>query len=144
MSNKQLEKTLIFKDFGEYWYFAKYLSIEQRHTIFDSLSHNQKRLLNDSFKDGEWEDVFSRNIINELVVEFENQYNVNLISVKCKVMKGKSVYLPKHVWNDALELLSQFKSKHILFVLGGIRAVECSKNKDVVLIVPLSSSCYQD
>jgi hypothetical protein len=139
MVNKQLEKSMVFKDFTEYWYFARYLSTEQRDTIYKSLSQKQQKLLSNSFKDGDWEDVFSRNVINELVVEFENQYKINLLAVKCKVIQGKSVYMPKQTWNDALELLSQFKPKHIIFILGGIKAVECSQNKDVVLIIPTSS-----
>lgn len=141
MASKKEVKNLIFKNFCEYWYFAKFLSINQRQIVFGSLSSHQQKILNDSFTEGQWEDVFSRNIINELLEDFESQYKFNLLEIKCKVMTGKSVYLPKKVWDDAVELLSQFKERHITFVLGGIKAIECKQNKDIVLVVPLTSDC---
>jgi len=139
MPNKQISKKIVFKNFNEYWHFARHLSQKQRELVFKSLPKDQQRFINKSLTEGKWEDVFFRNAINDLLDDLKKDSGFNLLEIKCKVLKGRSVYLPKKFWDIATEQLGKFKPNHTQFILGGIKAIECKQNKEVVLIVPASS-----
>jgi hypothetical protein len=139
MPNKQFTKEMVFKTFNEYWHFAKHLSIKQRQVVWNILPKDNQKILDRSFVDGKWEDVFNRNSVSELIEELRNEFGYDLLNIKCKVAIGKSVYLPKQFWTTVIEQLSQFKPKDTTFILGGIKAIECKQNQSVVLIVPASS-----
>jgi len=100
------------------------------------LPRKQQKILTNSYSNGSWADVFLRNDINNALEELDERYGYNLLDLKCKVLKGKSVYLPRIFWELANEQLRDFKEEHIQFIFGGIEAIKCEQNRDVVLLVP--------
>lgn len=125
----------VFKNFTEYWYYARYLSREQRKIIFKSLPTKQKTGLDDSYLKEGWCDLFNRNDINERIDDLAQAYGYNLLEIRLKVLKGKSVYLPCKFWQIVQEQFERFSSEQVQFVLGGLIAEKCEENKDVCLIV---------
>ena len=67
-------KKIIFKDFNEYWYYAKYLTEYQRSIISESLPVEQQKYLSDSYEKGGWNDLFHRNEIDSIVDELKEKY----------------------------------------------------------------------
>jgi hypothetical protein len=134
MIRKRSLKKYIFKSFLEYWHFARTLSHKQRQIIFNSLTIDEQDNITRSYDLGRWEDVFDRNAIDRKIEELKNKYGFNLIDIKCRVLSGKSVYLPRDFWEEVLEEIDTFPQRDTSFVLGDIRASVCKENKRVVLI----------
>ena len=130
-----IENDITFKSFVEYWHFVRNLSDNQRKTIFDSLSKNQKKVLNSSYISGSWEDVICRNAINRILDGLKKEYNIDIIAIKAKVLSGKSAYIPKGYWEALNEKISEYKYRHIKFILSGIEVIECEYNEDVLLVL---------
>ena len=125
----------IFNDFVEYWYYTRSLSKKQRARIFDSLPEDQKFKLSKSYTDGLWEDVFSRNAINDKLDEVKKDFGYDLLSLKAKIYAGHGVYMPAKDWEVIIDQFRNYDPRHLYFVFGGLKSVVCRKNKDVVLII---------
>ena len=128
-------KKPVFKSFAEYWYYARYLSREQRKLIFKSLSSEQRKFLDNSFSSDGWCDLFYRNEVNEKIDELKESYGYNIIEIRLKVLKGKSVYVPAKFWKIAKEQFRQHRPEAVDFVMGGLKAIPDKENKQVCLIV---------
>ena len=130
-----MAKKLIFKDFSEYWYYARFFSESQREIVFNSLSRDEKHLLEVSCERGGWQDLISRNYIDKAIDDINGKFGYNLIDLRLKVLNGKSIYLPSKTWEDMRKSFSNYTRKDIKFIFGGIKSVKCKQNKDVTLIV---------
>jgi len=128
-------KNSIFKDFHEYWYYARYLSEQQRKIVYDSLPAIQQKYLTKSYNKGSWSDVFYRNKLDGIVDELKERYGYDLIELKSKALKGKSVYLPTKFWEIVEEQLSKYKLRDIKHITHGIEAIICEENPNVTLLV---------
>ncbi|HUS48935.1 MAG TPA: hypothetical protein VMZ91_02115 [Candidatus Paceibacterota bacterium] len=135
MLKKRLFKKIVFKDFAEYWHYVRHFSNRQRKLIFDSLPTDQQDFLNKSYTEGYWEDVFYRNAINKKIDKFKKEDKYDILDIRNKVLSGKSVYLPYEFWEKILKEIGLYRLEHSFFVLGGIRAKRCNKNRDVVLLL---------
>jgi len=112
----------IFKDFSEYWYYAKKLTKEQRDTIFNSLSSNQQKKLSSMYMEGGWEDVFMRDILDKMLDDLNKDYNINLLSIRIKVLKGKKQNIEKNKWALITEMFGDYDAKHTNYIFGGIKS----------------------
>ncbi len=130
-----MTKGLIFKDFREYWYFARYLSENQRTTVFNSLPSDQRKYLNSSYTKGEWNDVLLRNKIDEAIDELKDRYGYDLLELRAKVFAGKSVYVPTKFWKMVLEQMDEYDQRYTQYIVSGIRDVQCEENKNVTLLI---------
>ena len=135
MPHKKISRKCIFKDFPEYWYYARHLSSLQRTLVFDSLSVEEQEILTASYTVGDWGDVFFKDAITNKIEDIKNQYGYDLLDIKYKVLSGKSVYLPYKFWKIVMEEMSKYDDKNNSFVVGGIIATRCKINSDVVLLV---------
>jgi hypothetical protein len=135
-------KPAIFKDFSEYWYFVRRLSDNQRQIVFESLSSEQKRHVEDSYMKEGWSDVLARNEIDALLDKLKEKYGYDVLDIKAKALKDKSVYVPTRFWDLLTSHLKQYKATSTNFVLSGLRPILCEKNNQVVLIV--SSQLYPE
>tara|TARA_Y100000034_G_scaffold93045_1_gene112552 strand:+ start:1483 stop:1905 length:423 start_codon:yes stop_codon:yes gene_type:complete len=125
----------IFESFIDYWYFAKSLSDHQRELIFTSLPHEQRIKIEKSYEKGGWHDVLMRDELNKYIDEIKEKDNYDLLDIRCRVLKGKSVYLPRKFWEKIIGHLDSYKTDDTDFVLGGIKAFLCKKNRRVVLLL---------
>ena len=125
----------IFENFVEYWNLTKTLSGNQRNIIFSSLSHKERKHLEKSYQAGGWHDLVMRNQLDELVDALEEEDGYNLIDIHTKVLKGKSVYVPKAFWSKVLTKLQKQRLIDVDYILGGMAGVICKKNPDVLLLV---------
>jgi hypothetical protein len=130
------EPTVVFKDFLEYWYYARYFSDRQKEIIFSSLSYKEQESLIKSCNKGKWDDVLNRNILDSSVDEIREEYGFDLIDIRYRVMKNKSVYVPTSFWEYVLERFEDYKDEQVNFILGGIEALVCKENEEVTLLVP--------
>jgi len=136
---KRKENKLIFKDFSEYWYYARTFSDRQKEIIFNSLSTQEQESILNSSKKGKWGDVLNRNILNNMIDKIKEEYGFDLIDIHYKVSHNKSVYVPTVFWEVILEKFGEYETSHVEFILGGIEAVVCKENKQVTLLVPFYS-----
>ena len=127
-------KKPIFDNFSEYWYYARSLSENQRKIIFRSLPSEQKASLDSSYRKDGWNDVFYRNDINERIDDIKDAYGLDIIDIRNKVLKGKSVYVPSKFWKVVEEQMSEFRPEVAQFVISGIEGVICQANPEVCLI----------
>ena len=127
-------KKPIFDNFSEYWYYARSLSENQRKIIFRSLPTEQKSSLDSSYRKDGWNDVFYRNEINERLDELKESYGYDVLEIRSKVLKGKSVYLPSKFWQVVEEQMNQYRPEVVQFVMSGIEGVVCKANSEVCLV----------
>ena len=127
-------KNKVFTSFTEYWHYARYLSQDQRTIIFDSLTPDQQESLEASYTRGRWSDVFFRNEIDNILDELKDKYGYDLLEIKGKIFKGKSVYIPSNFWKVVMEYVNKYNSDAMRFVIGGITATKCKQNSDVMLL----------
>lgn len=125
----------VFSNFTEYWYYARYLSREQRKIIFKSLPSDQKKFLDDSYLKEGWCDLFWRNEINEKIDELKESFGLDVLEIRLKVLKGKSVYVPTKFWRIVEEQFNQIVPEAVNFVIGGLKSVPEEGNEQVSLIV---------
>lgn len=140
-TSKSLEcNNCLFKDFSEYWHYIKCLTKFQRDLVFASLLPKQQNILRASYNQGAWEDVIIRDNIDRILDHIKIEFGIDIILSRCKALKGKSVFLPRVVWEYLIKQLEGFAQSHKHYVLGGIFAVNCKSNNDVVLIVKSGSN----
>jgi len=111
---------VIFKDFTEYWHFVKNVSKEQRDTIFNSLSSDQQKFLRERYQAGGWEDLFMRNTLDKMLDDLTKNYKIDLLSIRSKVISGKSYTIDKNKWTFVKDLFQDFDNFHISYIFGGI------------------------
>lgn len=128
-------KKLVFKNFTEYWYYARYLSREQRKIIFKSLPAEQKKFLDTSYLKEGWCDLFWRNEVNEKIDEFKESYGYNILDIRLKALKRKSVYVPTKFWKIVEEQFNTISPEAVQFIIGGLKAIPDKNNDQVCLIV---------
>ena len=125
----------VFKNFTEYWYYARYLSREQRKIIFKSLPSEQKKFLDNSYLQEGWCDVFYRNEVNEKIDELKESYGFDMSEIRIKALKGKSIYVPTKFWKIAEEQFEKIVPEAVQFVMGGLKSIPEKGNEQVCLIV---------
>lgn len=128
-------KKAVFKNFTEYWYYARYLSREQRKIIFKSLTPEQRRCLDSSYIREGWSDLFYRNEANSKIDELKEAYGYDVMQIKIKALNKKSVYVPTKFWKVAEEQFNQMVPEAIDFVMGGLKAIPDEGNNQVSLII---------
>ena len=133
-------KQYVFKDFSEWWHYARILTDHQKSIIFDNISESQKDFLEGSYNREGWEEVFCHNEIDSIIDDLKEKYEYDVLSIRSKVLKGKSVYLPRKFWDLLQEHLNQFKTRHVKYILSGIKAIPCKENNNVVLLISSSNA----
>jgi len=128
-------KKPVFDNFSEYWYYARFLSENQRKIVFRSLTSEQKSSLDNSYRKDGWNDVFYRNEIDEKLDELKESYGYDILEIRSRALKGKSIYVPTKFWKIVEEQMNQYRPEVIEFVMSGIKSFPCDKNKNVCLIV---------
>ena len=124
-----------FKDFSEYWYFVRNLPENHRKLIFDSLSPKNKIVLETSYLREGYADVQQKNEVDGIVDILKDKYGYDILDLRCKVLKGKSVYVPTKFWKLIKEYMRRYSPDITIHVNGGIAAEPCDNNEDVVLLV---------
>jgi hypothetical protein len=135
-------KDSIFEDFHEYWYYARYLSEEQRTIIYNSLPSEQRKHLNLSYKKGSWSDVFYRNEIDDFLDEMKDRYGYDVLELRAKALTGKSVYIPTKFWEIVLEHMNQYNRRNVKYITSGIKDIQCKNNPNVTLLVSEKSDSF--
>jgi hypothetical protein len=133
MASKKIRKP-IFNSYTEYIYYARHLSSEQRKVIFRSLSPDQKEFLDKSYLEEGWCDLFYRNEINAKIDELREKWKYDIIDIRYKAIKGKSVYVSCEFWKDVVKQFKTFKPESIEFIMKGMSSHPCEENKNVCLI----------
>jgi len=121
----------IFQDFNEFWTYTKYLSDNQRNTLFASLTDKERRKLETSYKQGGWEDLFMRNSIDSIIDNIKEEKEIDLLKIRSQAIRGKCTYIRYTDWKDIDEALSKYATNHLRYVLGDI---EVEKEGDMVCL----------
>jgi len=128
-------KKPVFKNFTEYWYYARYLSREQRKIIFKSLPAEQKKFLDNSYLKEGWSDLFYRNEINEKIDELKELCGYDILEIRLKAIQGKSVYVSTKFWQIVQEQFDKIVPEAVHFIMGGLKSIPEEMNDQVCLIV---------
>lgn len=131
---KTKENNRVFSNFIDYWHYARHLMDFQKDMLFNTLSPDEREYIEKSYKEGGWDDVFQRNMVNKTLERIEKKHKINLVEIKQKVVRGKSVYLSRRVWDEIRKELSPFDKKHVHFCYYGIKATVCKENSKVILL----------
>jgi len=110
-----------FQDFNEFWSYTKYLSGNQRNTLFLSLPPKEQNRLQTSYRQGGWEDLFMRNRIDNVIDGIKKEYNIDLLKIRARAISGKCTYIKLSDWKFIDEALSSYPSDHLSYILGGIK-----------------------
>lgn len=135
-----MKKQVVFKDFGEFLHYIRPLTQNQIDIIFHSLPSNQQKNIEHSYISGGWEDLVQRNKIDKIIDEIESdpELGFNLLSIRQKVLSGKSVYLSKRHWEHVNKILENYDANHINYILGGIETEDIDDNS--ILLVPVHNN----
>jgi len=117
-----MSSEVVFSDFAEYWHFVKSINKTQRDIIFNSLPADQQENLQSSYEDGGWEDIFMRNQIDKDIDNLKKDYNVDILSIRSKVLSGRSHFMKLSDWSIVNEIFGVYQSRHSDYVLGGLHA----------------------
>jgi hypothetical protein len=131
----EISRQPVFENFREYWYFAKNLSDTQRKILFTSLPYEQQSRLERSYECGGWHDVVIRNELDAYIDWVKEEYEYDLLDIRCRVMAGKSVFLPKPFWDKIVNDLDEYSASDTRFIIGGMQHETCRANREVVLII---------
>jgi len=123
-----MEKT-IFKNFAEYWCYAKWFTDHQRDIILSNLDDTQRKNLISSYKNGGWEDLVIRDELDKKIDMLKKSTGIDLLACRCKIMSGKSVHMKKDEWELIKEMFKNYKASHTYYVLGGIKTEELDKHE---------------
>lgn len=132
-SRKKVSKKA-FKNFAEYWHFVKNLPEYQRKLLVNSMSGPQQRSLKASYDRGGWEDLFMRNACDETLDEIKKQTDVDLLSVRMKVLAGKPQLMHKQFWQYVNDYFDRVPWEHISYIFDGI-TIEEHDEPDYVKLV---------
>jgi hypothetical protein len=135
-NSKTLEKKYLkkktFESFQDFWRNVRELEDSQREKLFNSLSQEEQKDIQNSYDSGGWEDLFMRNKIDKILDKIKKDTGIDLVDIRCKVVvKNKSFYINKNQWDHVCELIrssvDKNKQYHTNYVLDGIDSVEESK-----------------
>jgi len=118
----------VFLNFSEYWHFVKPLEKTQRDIVFNSLPEEQQEVLQKSYHEEGWEDVFMRNQIDKVLDELKEKYNIDILYIRTKVISGKSHYMSSSDWDILLDKFSDYSENHISYIFGGLKISPESEN----------------
>jgi hypothetical protein len=121
--------------FGEFLHFTRYFTQRQKDNLFDSLPHQERLAIKKSRDEGGWLDVVVRSKIGNFIDQIQEKYSINLIQMRCSVLRGKSIYLARELWETVMMETEGYLPEHKRFVVGDIKGVVCKSNADVVLLV---------
>ena len=133
--NDSDDSNLLFNSFDEYWHYVKYLTENQRDILFNSLSTKQQQKIKKSYQHGGWHDLIMRDELDAIADNIQEKYGVNLIELRCRALRGKSVYVSLDFWYDINTMLQKYQESHKYYLIGEIEAVVCKENQNVVLLV---------
>ena len=119
------EKQKVFENFPEFWRYTKFLEDFQRKILFSSLSADDQERIEKSYKTGGWDDLFHRNKLDEALDEIKKDLDIDVLSLRTKVLSGKSHYMKKSQWDYINDFLNTVSSgRHLDYIFGRIEAIE--------------------
>lgn len=135
MSN--ISSMRIFENFEEYWHYIKCLSPNQKKLIFSSLSSNDKDLIKKSIIDGGWTSLYFTDQLESIIDDIKEKYGIDLIGARAKVLMGKSVYLPRDVWEEAIIRIIDVdpKFRYAGFIVGELNPMVCKLNDNLICLL---------
>lgn len=110
----------VFKNFAEYWHYAKVLSEDQRQLLANSLSREEFKSLKSSYNKGGWEDLFMRNACDTILDKIKQQYGVDLVLVRAKVLAGKPQMMQEKFWVHITNCFDKISFAHLVYIFGGV------------------------
>lgn len=138
MSEQQTDQ--VFSGFQEWWHFTKHLSFEQRALLSNILPPSVKKQIEKSYQSGGWADLICRDKIDKVIDFIREEYGYDMLDIRRKVLIGKSIYLPRLVWEYFDYEVCDYSQEHKNYAIGGIKGVVCEENNSVVLLVIDESS----
>ena len=126
----------LFKNFTEFWLHTHELSEKQRDIIFSCLPINQQKKIQKSFSSEGWEDLFFRNKIDKIIDEIKEDFGIDIIFMRCKVLSGHSYYMKAATWEYIADMFRRFSYDNVYYALGDLKSR--SVNPQTVLILSQS------
>jgi len=118
-----MKSTEPFSCFADFWKLTQDLEEFQIQKILHSLPEEEQIFLLTEMNSGHWLDLIYRNRIDRLIDSTKNLFNVDLLDVRRKVIKGKTQYVSKTCWEYFIGYLFDEitdDERHYNYVLGNI------------------------
>lgn len=131
-NESQKRRTRTFKNFADYWHYAKNLNEEQREKIVKNLSKSEQDILRQSFEIGGWEDLLFRNQCDKVLDIINEKFGVDLLLLRNKVLSGYPQLVQIGFWEYVKSNFDKLQYKHIHYIFGGI--AECKHDDEYVLL----------
>ncbi len=121
--------------FQEYWSNFSGKSHKERARYFSSLSKSaQRSLLRSFFEDG-WCELIVRNIVDVNLDHIKKTYDIDVIDLRIKAMKGRTFLVDKNVWDEIEEALLTYKEYYdSKFIFGDLSVKPWGKNNQFYCI----------
>lgn len=129
-----MKSKTIFKNYREYHSLTRTLSTFQKEVLFCSLPVREQLQLSRSFKRDGWEDLFIANEVDDLLDQVKDEFDVDLIFLRIRVLSGDVQKIQRQFWVYVQELFRCYAMRHIWHIFEGIKTMDL--NKDYVLLVP--------
>lgn len=122
--NDRPKKKRVFQNFAEYWHYIRVLSDEQKEVIAKSLTRGERQALKQSFQRGGWQDLFMRNACDFTLDRLRDQYGIDLIELRMKVLSGKPQLIQRTFWEYVHQCFEQVPEDHRAYIFDGIGVIE--------------------
>ena len=119
-----MENDKLFSCFEDFWVLTQDFTDYQRNKILKALPQDRADSLVKEIKLEKWEDLIYRNKIDEIIDDVRENFGVDLLDKRRKVLKGKSQYISDKCWDYFITKISEMNidPKHYNYILGGIFA----------------------
>ena len=121
--------------FQEYWSRFSTKSNKERARYFSSLSRQAQRSLVHSFFSDGWHQLIVRNIVDKHLDVIKRKYNIDILDMRIKALKGRRFLVDKQIWDEIADLLLTYRDYYdsdLLF--GGLDIQTWGKKKQFYLI----------
>ena len=121
--------------FQEYWSRFSTKSNKERARYFSSLSRQAQRSLVHSFFSDGWHQLIVRNIVDKHLDVIKRKYNIDILDMRIKALKGRRFLVCKQIWDEIADLLLTYRDYYdsdLLF--GGLDIQTWGKKKQFYLI----------
>jgi hypothetical protein len=128
------DKSLVFKDYGEYFHHTKTLTPYQKNNLFENLNTKLRSVLEKSYIEDGWIDLVDANLLEQKVEMIKNKFDKDLYEIRIKINKGSKIRVKDVFWNFVKQELSEISDLRKEPLIGGIKCSHDPKDRKWIIL----------